>query len=52
MMSITDESQLDKRIIEERDRRLGISTLENKRNRRDIVTPVVDPGTNVIVIQC
>jgi hypothetical protein len=46
MMGFTREGQLDKRLLEKRDRRFGIQSSELKQKRRDIALPSVDPMAN------
>ncbi|MEA3252698.1 MAG: OBAP family protein [Pseudomonadota bacterium] len=46
MMGFTDDDQADPELVAARDRRLGISSAERRRQRGDIATPVVAPGAN------
>jgi hypothetical protein len=46
MMGFTRDHQLNPKLLEERDKRFGISTAEKKKNRADIPMPSVDPGAN------
>lgn len=46
MMGLTDDGQAVETLIHQRDRRLGISTPDKRRNRADIPMPDVVPGAN------
>jgi hypothetical protein len=41
-----DLGQADEALIHDRDRRLGVSTSQKRRNRADIPTPAVASGAN------
>jgi hypothetical protein len=46
MMGFTEDGQIHQHMIEARDRRLGISMEERRRNRADIPMPALVPGCN------
>ena len=46
MMGMTEDGQANQALIQDRDRRLGISTPHKRQNRADIPTPNVVPGAN------
>lgn len=46
MMAFTADGQANASMVEARDRRLGISTMERRRNRADIAMPDVLKGAN------
>ena len=46
MMGFTKGGQLNKNLVEDRDRRFNISTEENRANRADIPTPTLVEGAN------
>jgi hypothetical protein len=46
MMGLTEDGQADETLIEDRDRRLGISTAHKRQNRADIPSPELVPGAN------
>ena len=46
MMGMTQDGQANQALIEDRDRRLGISTAQKRQNRGDIPSPDVLPGAN------
>ena len=46
MMGYTEDGQADLALVEDRDRRLGISTAERRAKRADIPMPKVAPGAN------
>lgn len=46
MMGFTKDGQLDKTMLDGRDKRFNISTEEKRRKREDIPMPNVDPGAN------
>lgn len=46
MMGFTAEGQIDPALVAERDRRLGVDSAEEKRQRADIVAPKVAPGAD------
>lgn len=46
MMGFTADGQIDPALVAERDRRLGIDSAEEKRQRADIVAPKVAPGAD------
>ncbi|MBE7618510.1 DUF1264 domain-containing protein [Komagataeibacter sp. FXV2] len=46
MMGFTCDGQIRQSLLEDRDRRFGISTPDEKRNRADIPTPQIVPGAN------
>ena len=46
MMGLTGDGQANETLIDERDRRLGISTPHKRQNRADIPWPEVVPGAN------
>lgn len=46
MMGFTADGQIDPALVSQRDHRLGVSSAEEKRDRADIPTPVVDPAAD------
>jgi len=46
MMGLTADDQVDQALLNDRDRRFGVSTEEKKRHREDIPMPNVDAGAN------
>lgn len=46
MMAFTADEQLDWAMVEARDRRHGVSTMQKRRDRADIPAPTVLPGAN------
>ena len=46
MMGLTEDGQADQALIDDRDRRLEVSTAHKRENRKDIATPMVAPGAN------
>ncbi|GLZ48262.1 hypothetical protein Acsp06_44470 [Actinomycetospora sp. NBRC 106375] len=46
MMALTEDGQADQSLIDERDRRIGVSTPRKRQHRADIPTPDVVPGAN------
>src|SRR3954468_1125816 len=46
MMAFTRDGQVKPELVEQRDRRFGVSTPERKSNRSDIPTPTVLPGAD------
>jgi hypothetical protein len=46
MMAFTDDGQLRPDLLEDRDRRFGVSTAARRHNREDIATPDRIPGAN------
>jgi hypothetical protein len=46
MMGFTADSQANPQMIEERDRRFGLSSAEKRKNRADIKAPPIDPGAD------
>lgn len=46
MMGFTKDGQLKQELLDERDKRLDVSTAEKKKNREDIPMPPVDPMAN------
>lgn len=46
MMGFTEDGQLDKKLLEDRDKRFNVSTAEIKKKREDIKMPVIDPMAN------
>jgi hypothetical protein len=46
MMGFTKDGQLKQELLEQRDKRFGISTTDKKKNRNDIPSPAVDPLAN------
>lgn len=46
MMAFTEDGQARDELVDERDRRLGISTAATRRNREFIPIPEVEPGAN------
>ncbi len=46
MMGFTEDGQADEALVDDRDRRLGVSTPRKRRNRADIPCPEVAPGAN------
>ncbi|WP_461130088.1 OBAP family protein [Spirosoma aerophilum] len=46
MMGFTKDGQVDPKLVADRDKRFGVSTEENKKNRADILAPAILPGAN------
>lgn len=46
MMALTGDGQVNEALLQDRDRRLGISTEQKRQNRADIPWPEVVPGAN------
>ncbi|HEY3979641.1 MAG TPA: OBAP family protein [Streptosporangiaceae bacterium] len=46
MMGLTEDGQANEALVDDRDRRLGISTAHKRRNRADIPDPQVAAGAN------
>jgi hypothetical protein len=46
MMGFTADGQADETMIAERDRRFGVSSVDNRQRRADIPTPPIDPEAN------
>ncbi len=46
MMGFTADGQVHEHLVQDRDRRLGISTTDKRERRADITTPVVQSGAN------
>ena len=46
MMGFTKDGQLKQELVQERDARFNISTVEKRENRKDIPLPTVQPGAN------
>jgi hypothetical protein len=46
MMGFTQDGQADKTKVDDRDRRLGVSTADKRQNRANIAAPHVVPGAN------
>src|SRR3984957_17777446 len=46
MMGLTEDGQANEALIEDRDRRLGVSTAHKRQNRADIPSPELVPGAN------
>jgi len=46
MMGLTEDGQANEALIHDRDRRLGISTIQKRQNRCDIPMPELVPGAN------
>lgn len=46
MMAFTEDGQANEDLLAQRDRRVGVSTSENRRNREDIAWPEVVAGAN------
>lgn len=46
MMGLTEDGQADEALIQDRDRRLGVSTPHKRQSRADIPRPTVAPGAN------
>ncbi len=46
MMGFTKDNQVDRRMLADRDRRFGVSTRDQRRNRADIAAPEPLPGAN------
>ena len=43
---LTEEGQINKALVQDRDRRLGVSVAHKRQHRADIPTPPVVPGAN------
>ena len=46
MMGFTQDGQIAQSVLDDRDKRFGVSFAERRRNRDDIPMPGVDPGAN------
>jgi hypothetical protein len=46
MMGLTGDGQINEALVQDRDRRLGVSSVHKRQNRADIPTPQVVPGAN------
>jgi hypothetical protein len=46
MMGFTQDGQVDAGMLQDRDKRLDVSTEKEKKNRQDIAMPAVDPAAN------
>jgi hypothetical protein len=46
MMGLTEDGQINQALLDERDRRLGVSSARKRQNRADIPTPAVAAGAN------
>ena len=46
MMGLTGDGQINEALVDDRDRRFGISTARKRQSRADIPTPEVAPGAN------
>lgn len=46
MMGFTKDGQINPKLLEERDKRFKVSTVDKKRKRQDIPTPLIDPMAN------
>ena len=46
MMGFTKDGQVEQSMLDDRDKRFGVSFSERKKNRDDIPMPSVDPGAN------
>jgi Protein of unknown function (DUF1264) len=46
MMGLTEDGQADEKLIDDRDRRIGVSTRQKRQGRADIPMPSVVPGAN------
>jgi hypothetical protein len=46
MMAFTKDGQMDKKALEDRDKRFKVSTAEKRKKREDIAIPRVDAGAN------
>lgn len=46
MMGFTADGQADAAMVAARDRRLGVDSMEMRRQREDIPAPVIDPGAD------
>jgi hypothetical protein len=46
MMGFTGDGQADQKMVEERDARFKVSSLEKRRQRADIPAPAIDPGAD------
>jgi hypothetical protein len=45
-MGSTQDGQIEQSMLDDRDKRLGVSFVERRKNRGDIPTPSVEPGAN------
>jgi hypothetical protein len=45
-MGLTGDGQINETLVQDRDRRLGVSSAHKRQNRDDIPTPQVVPGAN------
>ena len=46
MMGLTGDGQINEALVQERDRRLGVSIAHKRQHRADIPAPQVVPGAN------
>ncbi|WP_150801498.1 OBAP family protein [Pseudomonas fluorescens] len=46
MMGFTADGQIDQRLVADRDKRLGVDSIQKKNARADIPAPVIDPGAD------
>lgn len=46
MMGFTQDGQANEQLVAERDKRFGVSSVENKKKRADINYPPIDPGAD------
>jgi len=46
MWSFTEDGQLDPQLVQDRDRRLGVSTLEKRKERADLAVPAIRAGSD------
>lgn len=46
MMGFTKDGQTNPAMVADRDKRFGVSTMENKKNRADIPAPAIQPGAD------
>ncbi len=46
MMGLTEDGQINEALVQDRDRRLGVSIAHKRQHRADIPTPQVVPGAN------
>jgi Protein of unknown function (DUF1264) len=46
MMGFTQDGQANEQLVAQRDRRFGVSSVENRKKRADIKYPPIDPGAD------
>jgi hypothetical protein len=46
MMGFTQDGQVNEQLVAERDKRFGVSSVENRKKRADINYPPIDPGAD------